>query len=282
VLVAREQGFYQSEGLEAELIVMGPSVAMQGLLAGDLNFVTTLSSATRAAMSGMPVRNVMVFMTGSDQSLIVRPEILRVEDLKGKIVGVPQLKGPADIYTRAALRKHGLVPDVDVSILVLGGGTPLRLAALQAGKIDGSMLSTPQNKIAVKMGLRELLHASEVMGGIPSGFGSNIRTIQNDPESVMRTIRGTLKAIRFIKTEKEKVLKIMAKDLAIRDSHVAGLAYDDVVKLYSDSGIPSESVMRDEIATMKEILGSKRDVGLSQIADWSFAREAAKGLTAAP
>ena len=282
VLVARKQGFYQSEGLEAELIVMGPSVAMQGLLAGDLNFVTTLSSATRAAMSGMPVRNVMVFMTGSDQSLIVRPEILRVEDLKGKIVGVPQLKGPADIYTRAALRKHGLVPDLDVSILVLGGGTPLRLAALQAGKIDGSMLSTPQNKMAVKMGLRELLHASEVMGGIPSGLGSNIRTLQNDPESVMRTIRGTLKAIRFIKTEKEKVLKIMATELAIRDTHIASLAYDDVVKLYSDSGIPSESVMRDEIVTMKEILGSKRDVALSQVADWSFAREAGKGLTAGP
>lgn len=50
-VVARKQGFYLSEGLETELIVMGPSVAMQGLLAGDLNFVTTLSSATRAAMT---------------------------------------------------------------------------------------------------------------------------------------------------------------------------------------------------------------------------------------
>jgi NitT/TauT family transport system substrate-binding protein len=281
-VVARKQGFYLSEGLEAELIVMGPSVTMQGLIAGDLNFVTTLSSAVRAAISGMPVRAVMIFMTGSDQTLVVKPQIQKVEDLRGKVLGVPQLKGPADIYTRAALRKHGLVPDSDVSIIVLGGGTPLRLAALQAGKIDGTMLSTPQNKMAVKMGLRELLHASEVMGGIPSGLGTNIRTIQNDPESIMRTIRATLKALRFIKENKERVLKIMATDLGINDSEIANLAYDDVVKLYSDSGIPSENVMRDEIATMKEILGVKRDITLSQVADWSFAREAAKGLIEGP
>jgi NitT/TauT family transport system substrate-binding protein len=280
-VVARKQGFYLSEGLEVELIVMGPSVTMQGLIAGDLNFVTTLSSAVRAAISGMPVRAVMIFMTGSDQTLVVKPQIQKVEDLRGKVLGVPQLKGPADIYTRAALRKHGLVPDSDVSIIVLGGGTPLRLAALQAGKIDGTMLSTPQNKMAVKMGLRELVYARDVIGGVPSGFGTNIRMIQNDPESIMRTIRATLKALRFIKENKERVLKIMATDLGINDSEIANLAYDDVVKLYSDSGIPSENSILDEIAMIREMIGTTRDIPPSQVADWSFAREAGKRITEA-
>ena len=280
-VVARKQGFYLSEGLEVELIVMGPSVTMQGLIAGDLNFVTTLSSAVRAAISGMPVRAVMIFMTGSDQTLVVKPQIQKIEDLRGKVLGVPQLKGPADIYTRAALRKHGLVPDSDVSIIVLGGGTPLRLAALQAGKIDGTMLSTPQNKMAVKMGLRELVYARDVIGGVPSGFGTNIRMIQNDPESIMRTIRATLKALRFIKENKERVLKIMATDLGINDSEIANLAYDDVVKLYSDSGIPSENSILDEIAMIREMIGTTRDIPPSQVADWSFAREAGKKITEA-
>ena len=59
---------------------MGPSVTLQGLLAGDLNFVTTLSSAIRAAVSGMPVRAVMIFMTGSDQTFVVKPQIRKVGD----------------------------------------------------------------------------------------------------------------------------------------------------------------------------------------------------------
>jgi len=278
IIVGRKQGFYVSEGLNIELIVMGPSVAMQGLIAGDLNFVTTLSSSTRAAISGMPVRNVMIFTTGSDQTLVVKPQIRKIEDLRGKVLGVPQLKGPADIYTRAALRRHGLIPDSDVSIVVLGGGTPLRLAALQAGKIDGTMLSMPQNKMAVKMGLRELVHAKDVVGSLPNGFGTNLRTLQNDPDSVMRTIRATLRGIHFIKENKERVLKIMATDLGINDSDVANLVYDDAAKLYSDSGIPSEGSIIDEIAIIKEILGTKREIAVAQVADWSFAREVLRGI----
>jgi NitT/TauT family transport system substrate-binding protein/sulfonate transport system substrate-binding protein len=226
----------------------------------------------------MPIRAVMIFMTGSDQTLVVKPQIQKVEDLRGKVLGVPQLKGPADIYTRAALRKHGLVPDSDVSIIVLGGGTPLRLAALQAGKIDGTMLSTPQNKMAVKMGLRELVYARDIISGVPSGFGTNIRMMQNDPESIVRTTRATLKALRFIKENKEGVLKIMATDLGINDREIANLAYDDVVKLYSDSGIPSENSILDEIAMIREMIGTTRDITPSQVADWSFAREAGKGI----
>ena len=77
---------------------------------------------------------------------------------------------------------------------------------------------------------------------------------------------------------KERVLKIMATDLGISDSEVANLAYDDVIKLYSDSGIPSESSIIDEIAMIREIIGTKRDITPSQVADWSFAREAFKGI----
>jgi ABC-type nitrate/sulfonate/bicarbonate transport system substrate-binding protein len=170
------------------------------------------------------------------------------------------------------------VPDSDVSIIVLGGGTPLRLAALQAGKIDGTMLSTPQNKMAVKMGLRELVYARDVIGGVPSGFGTNIRMIQNDPESITRVTRATLKALRFIKENKERVLKIMASDLGINDSEIANLAYDDVIKLYSDSGIPSENSIRDEISVIREMSGTTRDITPSHVADWSFVREAFKGI----
>jgi hypothetical protein len=56
------------------------------------------------------------------------------------------------------------------------------------------------------------------------------------------------------------------------------LAYDDVVKLYSDSGIPSENSILDEIAMIREMIGTTRDITPSQVADWSFAREAGKGI----
>ena len=47
------------------------------------------------------------------------------------------------------LERHSLKPDVDAKIVALGGGSGLRLAALQGRSVDGVMLSMPQNKMAV-------------------------------------------------------------------------------------------------------------------------------------
>jgi len=44
--------------------------------------------------------------------------------------------------------------------LPLFGNHPLRLSALQARQIDGTVMAMPYNKMAVKMGFRELVERS--------------------------------------------------------------------------------------------------------------------------
>jgi ABC-type nitrate/sulfonate/bicarbonate transport system substrate-binding protein len=55
---AQRYGFFRKHGLDAELIVMRPSISLQTLLAGELDFSTVLSSAARASVSGVPLRIV--------------------------------------------------------------------------------------------------------------------------------------------------------------------------------------------------------------------------------
>jgi NitT/TauT family transport system substrate-binding protein len=277
-IVGISHGFYRGEGLQAELIVMAPSVAIQSLIAEEIDFASPFSSSTRAAIAGMSIRNVMVVMTGSDQVLVVRPEIKRVEDLKGKILGVSSLKSTTDLSTRILLKKYGLVPDADVKIIALGGGSGLRLAALEGKRIDGTLLAMPQNKMAVKMGFRELVYMKDLIGIPYVGLSTNTRKMQKDPDTIVRAIRATLKAIRFIKENKEEILKVMAKELGIKDREVAALVYDDATKLYSDTGIPSEASMLEDIAVAKETQGVTRKVSISDVADWGFAREASRQL----
>jgi NitT/TauT family transport system substrate-binding protein len=273
-IVGISHGFYRGEGLEAELIVMAPSVAIQSLIAEEIDFASPFSSSTRAAMSAMPIRNVMVVMTGSDQVLVVRPEIRRMEDLKGKTLGVSSLKSTTDVSTRIALRKYGLVPDVDVKIVALGGGSALRLAALQGKRIEGTLLAMPQNKMAVKLGFRELVFMKDLIGIPYVGLSTNLRKIQSERATIVRAIRGTLKAIRFLKENRGEALKIMAGELGIKDREVANLVYDDAIKLYSDTGIPTDASMIEDIASAKETQGITREVSISDVADWRFAREA--------
>jgi NitT/TauT family transport system substrate-binding protein len=277
-MVAQRQGYYQQEGFDLELIVVSSGIpAVQAVIAGDLDFATTGNVATLAAMRGMPIRNVMVSSTATDQVLVVRPEIRRVEDLKGKILGVAGIRSVSDVSIRLLLTKYGLAPDTDVTIVSLGG-SGVRLTSLQGGKIDGTLLSPPHNKAAVKAGFRELFWMKDLRGVPSGGLATSLRKIQNDPDSIVRAIRITLKAIQFIKRNKEETLKLIGKELGIKDRDISSMIYDDGVKLYSDTGIPTEASMLEEINIAKEVLGIVKDVPASDIADWSFARLALKGL----
>ncbi|MBI4528636.1 MAG: ABC transporter substrate-binding protein [Deltaproteobacteria bacterium] len=273
-IIGQAQGFYRGEGLEPGLVVMPPQLALQALISGDLDFASPFSSSTRAAVSGMPVRNVMVVMTATDHVLVVSPKIGRVEDLKGKILGVSSLKSTPDLETRLVLEKYGLKPDVDAKIVALGGGSGLRLAALQGGNVDGVMLSMPQNKMAGQMGFRELVFMKDLVKIPFVGLASNAQRIRNDPDYVARAIKATLKAIRFIKENKEETLKLMARELGIKERKVGGPVYDDAVQLYSDTGIPSEDSMMEDIAHARKIQGVRREVSIGEAADWSLARRA--------
>ena len=277
-IVALRQGFYQQEGFDVELIVVSSGIpAVQAVVAGDLDFTTTGNVATLAALRGMPIRNVMISSIATDQTLLVRPEIRRVEDLKGKMLGVAGIRSISDVSIRLLLTKYGLVPDVDVTIVTLGG-SGVRLTALQGGKVDGTLLSAPQNKAAVKMGFRELIFMKDLRG-VPSGsLSTSVRKIQNDPDSIVGAIRVTLRALRFIKGNKEETLKLMSKELGIKDLEISNMVYDDGIKLYSDTGIPADASVLEEIAIAKEVLGISRDVSTSEVVDWSFARIALKGL----
>lgn len=279
LIVAQRQGFGQAEGLDLEVITVATSIAIQSLVSGDLDFITPTSSATRAAISGLPVRLVGALMVGNDQSLVVRADIRRMEDLRGKTLGVSSFKSTPDVSLRKALKKHGLAPDVDVKIIALGGGTSLRLQALQTGRIDGTMLAVPHNKMGVKMGFKEIFFMKDIAGDRPySGLATSTRRMESDPDSIVRTLRAALKSIGFIKSNKEASLQLMARELRIDDKDVANLVYDESVKIFSDTGIAPDSGMLEEIAASKQTQEITREVRISEVAEWSFAREAYKSL----
>lgn len=70
------------------------------------------------------------------------------------------------------------------------------------------------------------------------------------------------------------MVQLLAKESGVHDAAVAGLVHEEIVKLYSDSGLVSDEAMRDFIANSKESLKVTRDVSFADVADASFARRA--------
>ena len=79
---------------------MRPSTSLQTLMGGDLDFSTVLASGARASVNGLPLRIVMALTVGQDFSLIVRPDIRRVEELKGKTLAVSGVGEFTDVGLR--------------------------------------------------------------------------------------------------------------------------------------------------------------------------------------
>jgi len=275
---AQSQGFFRAQGLYAELIVMRPSSSLQTLMAGDLDFSTVLASGARAGVSGLPLRIVMTLTVGQDFTLVVRPEIRRVEDLKGKTLAVSGIGEFTDIGARMVLKKYGLTPDADVKIRALFGNHPLRLSALQAGQIDGTVMAMPFNKMAVKMGFRELVHLRDIIKTPQGGLVTTLQKIRGEPEIIVRTIKAALMGNRFLKENKGEFDKLLAKESGVRDPVVAGLIHEEIVKLYSDNGVISDEAMQELIASSKEVPKTSRDVSFAEVADFSFARRAVSEL----
>jgi NitT/TauT family transport system substrate-binding protein len=278
LMAAQRYGFFRAQGLDAELIVMRPSISLQTLMAGDLDYSTVLASAARASVSGLPLRIVMALTVGQDFSLVVRPDIRRVEDLKGKTLATSGVGEFTDVGARIVLKKYGLVPEVDVKLRALFGNHPLRLSALQAGQIDGTIMTMPYNKIAVKMGFRELVHLREFIKTPQGGLVTTVQKIRNEPDLVLRTVKAALMANRFLKENKSEFMKLLAKESGVNDPVVAGLIHEEIVKLYSDTGLVSDEAMQEFIANSKEALKVSREVSLSEIADFSFTRKATSEL----
>jgi hypothetical protein len=85
-------------------------------------------------------------------------------------------------------------------------------------------------------------------------------------------------ANRFLKENKGEFMKLLAQESGVNDPVVAGLVHEEAVKLYSDNGLISDDAMQEFIANSKESLKVSREVLLSEISDFSFARKALSKL----
>ena len=143
VWIAKEAGFFAKQGLDAEVLLLTGSPRMvQTLISGDIDYaIVGATAAMRARMRGADVVMLATAANLSNMKLLVGRDsgIRRLEDLKGKALGVSQYGSDADGFARMVVEKAGLKPDKDVPIIQLGGH-PQVAAAIAAGKIPAGVL----------------------------------------------------------------------------------------------------------------------------------------------
>jgi ABC-type nitrate/sulfonate/bicarbonate transport system substrate-binding protein len=130
----------------------------------------------------------------------------------------------------------------------------------------------------VRKGFRELVYMKDLINIPFNGLAANTNMMKNNPDLVIKTIRATLRGIHYIKGHKEDCLEIMAQKFNLKDKELAALVYEGTVPLFPSTGIPAEASMKETIDSGRSTQRITRAVGISEVADWSFAEKAYNGL----
>jgi ABC-type nitrate/sulfonate/bicarbonate transport system substrate-binding protein len=229
---AREAGLFERHGLSADLIYVDSAPAVQALTAGAAPLATMSGGlAVGPYLNGLDLVMLAGWCNLNSYQLITRPEIRRPEDLRGKVIGIGRFGAAADWGLRLILRKLGINENKDVQIIQAGGGGPsTRLGAMEAKKLDATVLDSPQTVQARRLGFRALADGVDL--GIPflqGGLVTRRAYVKANEDTVRRVVRVLVEAIHYAKTRREAALKIMQKYLRVQDREALEDAYESFV-----------------------------------------------------
>jgi ABC-type nitrate/sulfonate/bicarbonate transport system substrate-binding protein len=251
--IAKDRGIFAKYGLDVETIyIPGGSTNIHVLISGNLD-LSQLSGAPGVAanLQGADIVYFAGLLDKLNYQLITRPEIKSVEQLKGKKFGVSRFGSSADFGMRAMLKRLGVDPVKEASILQIGD-EPSRIAAIKSGNIDGTVANAPFGLEAERLKLFVL--ADSVKMDIPffnTGLLGSKRFLDKQENKVMNFLRAYLEAIKILKTERDYSIKALAKFTRVSNLKSVAEGYDYFVKQLEPVPHPSVSAMQavvDQIA----------------------------------
>jgi len=249
--MAKEIGSFDKYGIQAELIYIasGPLV-VQALLGGDLHGGIAASNAViNAILNGAPIIGVAGTANRPYHRLFVQPGINRIEDLRGKTLGVTRFGSITDNLTRILLRRYGLEGAVQIRQL---GGTPEVGAAFAQRFIVGAVssdLRVPGDaspKVLLKLVDLDIPYS---MNMIPVSR----EFLRRHTQTVEGMVKAYAEGVAALHDRKEKALQIIAKYSRLTDRK-------NLEDHYQDSITYLEQVPRAEpqaMATILEFMGKK-------------------------
>ena len=251
--IAKDRGLFAKYGLVTETIyIPGGSTNIQVLISGNLD-LSQLSGAPGVAanLEGADIVYFAGLLDKLNYQLITRPEIKSVEQLKEKKYGVSRYGSSADFGMRAMLKKLGVDPVKDATILQIGD-EPSRIAAIKSGNIDGTVANAPFGIEAERLKLNVL--ADSVKMDIPffnTGLLGSRRFLDRQEAKVMNFLRAYIEAIKLLKTERDYSIKALTQFTRVQNLKAVQEGYDYFVKQLETVPYPSAVAMQavvDQIA----------------------------------
>ncbi|GAC1320224.1 MAG: hypothetical protein NVSMB2_16040 [Chloroflexota bacterium] len=254
---ALEGGIFKQNGLEVQLDNIPSSTGIPALLSGEVQVAQLGGSETMSAAAGGADLVILGIISPVYPFVFMAPNAVgSLDQMRGKKIGVSNAGSTSDIATRVMLRKSGLNPDTDVTVLAVGS-LENRVAALVNGAIDGGLATPPDQLVLEEKGFHVIYDmaqekvpsAGDVIAVKRSWLDQNPTVAQAYVDSV---IQGTLRS----RGDRAFTLTVLEKYLKTSDQHALNVTYDyfvgEVTPIYPVVGVENFADAISQLSTSND------------------------------
>ena len=226
--IAMDQGFFKAEGLDASFVTLQGRALVTAGLSGTVDFIPIPSGGAQAVLKGAKLKYIVGQSLKPQWIIVTKPEIKKVEDIKGKVLGYARV-GAADYDEGATTldRFFNLKVGRDYKVIQFQG-EPERIAALSNGDIAAALVSVPRAYQARQAGFNVLLRTGDYLPRAGGTFWATEEFFQKNPETVKKFIRAIAKGVMYFRDHKQESYASMKTHLGVQSDEEAGVLWDEL------------------------------------------------------
>ncbi len=246
--VAQEQGFFADFGVPVEIVTLETGVAaLRGAQAGSADVAGAPTPALIAAVSeGADVRAYYTYSPGLEAQMVVTEDVESCEDLEGKVLGVDEIGGFAEVLTRFVYTSCGLTQD-DLEYQSFPGAEG---QAMGQGQAASGILHIDEAQNIIRQFPDAGLHVLEnLWETVPlwhyAAYASPQEIIDAKRDSLVAFTAGNICATRFMQNtdNRDEVVQIAAELTEVPEDIVAD-TYDTFIE---DEIWPSDNGLTEDM-----------------------------------
>jgi NitT/TauT family transport system substrate-binding protein len=229
--VAKDMGIFAKNQIDAQLVFFtGGALAVTAMVSGDTPIIQASGpGVVSASLAGAEAVYVAGGIVSLDYQLMTQPEIKTPAQLKGGQIAIARFGGAADFVARFMLSKLGLNPLKDVTIVQVGT-TPDRLVALEAKRVQATVLVPPVTYMAQKKGFYLMADvATQGLAYQHQGAVTTRKYLREHPDVVRNFVKSYIESVHRMKTDREGGIKILAKYLRTDDREILEKTLDNSI-----------------------------------------------------
>lgn len=225
---AMDNGLFDKYGFKvSHTFIAGGGAALAALASGDIQFLYCAADATIPGLAtGIDGKVVGAPLIGLPYVLISRKELSKIEDLRGKTIGISRPGDLDDRLVRALLKKTNF-SGAEVASRPVGGSQGERYTAMAQGVVDAVPVTPPLDARAKKDGFNVIYHFNDLkLPFIYSSVHVTSKTLKENPAAVQRFVAVMAESLHFVEKNPDKAKASLSKVLKISEPEILQSAYD--------------------------------------------------------